>query len=298
MNTSMPRTARNSARSMSSTHYYLQDHQGNNRVVLNQNGTVEEVNHYYPFGGLFASSTHVQPYKYNGKELDTKNGLNWYDYGARHYDPALGRFTTIDPMAEKYYSMSAYAYCGNNPVKYIDPDGKKIVVGTFWQRIGAALGLNNFVNKVYKQLEQNNADSRRISSVYQQLENSELEFRILPLSESPIGDKKGNYVKPDSKVELGKKQGGTMYYNPDMEVTPSGEKRTARIGLAHEMGHFEDLLKGKMRHIDPKKYDKGNRVELYKKELNEQNALELENIIRGVLNYEKRESYYKNRTGN
>ena len=279
-------------------HYYLTDHQGNNRVVLNQNGTVEEVNHYYPFGGLFASSTNVQPYKYNGKELDTKNGLNWYDYGARHYDPALGRFTTIDPMAEKYYSMSAYAYCGNNPVKYIDPDGKKIVVGTFWQRIGAALGLNNFVNKVYKQLEQNNADSRRISSVYQQLENSELEFRILPLSESPIGDKKGNYVKPDSKVELGKKQGGTMYYNPDMEVTPSGEKRTARIGLAHEMGHFEDLLKGKMRHIDPKKYDKGNRVELYKKELNEQNALELENIIRGVLNYEKRESYYKNRTGN
>ena len=46
-------------------HYYLTDHQGNNRVVLNQNGTVEEVNHYYPFGGLFASSNNVQPYKYS-----------------------------------------------------------------------------------------------------------------------------------------------------------------------------------------------------------------------------------------
>ena len=65
-------------------HYYLQDHQGNNRVVIDQNGTVEETNHYYPFGGVFANSTSVQPYKYNGKELDTKKGLNWYDYGARH----------------------------------------------------------------------------------------------------------------------------------------------------------------------------------------------------------------------
>ena len=104
-------------------HYYLQDHQGNNRVVLNQNGTVEEVNHYYPFGGLFASSTNVQPYKYNGKELDTKNGLNWYDYGARHYDPALGRFTTVDPSSESYNETSPYAYCGNNPVVRIDPTG-------------------------------------------------------------------------------------------------------------------------------------------------------------------------------
>ena len=64
-------------------HYYLQDHQGNNRVVITQNGTVEETNHYYPFGGVFASTNDVQAYKYNGKELDTKKGLNWYDYGAR-----------------------------------------------------------------------------------------------------------------------------------------------------------------------------------------------------------------------
>ena len=63
-------------------HYYLQDHQGNNRVVLSSSGAVEEANHYYPFGGVFASSGNVQPYKYNGKELDAKKGLNWYDYGA------------------------------------------------------------------------------------------------------------------------------------------------------------------------------------------------------------------------
>ena len=96
-------------------HYYLKDHQENNRVVIASNGTVEEVNHYYPFGGVFASASSVQPYKYNGKELDTRNGLNWYDYGARMYDPSLGRFTSLDPLAKDNSSISTYAYCNNNP---------------------------------------------------------------------------------------------------------------------------------------------------------------------------------------
>lgn len=104
-------------------HYYVKDHQGNNRVVVDQNGSVEETNHYYPFGGIFASTNNVQPYKYNGKELDTKKGLNWYDYGARHYDAVLGRFITVDPMAEKYYPLSPYTYCGNNPILFIDKSG-------------------------------------------------------------------------------------------------------------------------------------------------------------------------------
>ena len=51
-------------------HYYLQHHQGNNRVVLSSSGAVDAANPYYPFGGVFASSGNVQPYKYNGKEYD------------------------------------------------------------------------------------------------------------------------------------------------------------------------------------------------------------------------------------
>ena len=105
-------------------HYYLQDHQGNNRVVVDQTGQKEEVNHYYPFGGTFASAEKsIQPYKYNGKELDTKNGLNWYDYGARYYDVAIGRWNAVDPMAEMYYSWSPYAYCVDSPTNYVDPTG-------------------------------------------------------------------------------------------------------------------------------------------------------------------------------
>ena len=120
-------------------HYYLQDHQGNNRVVLSSSGAVEEANHYYPFGGVFASSGNVQPYKYNGKEYDGKKGLNWYDYGARHYDAALGRFTTNDRFAEKYHSMSPYQYGANNPVKHIDVNGDSIVVLNYTS--GEHLGL-------------------------------------------------------------------------------------------------------------------------------------------------------------
>jgi RHS repeat-associated protein len=109
-------------------YYYLKDHQGNNRVVVKEDGTVQETNHYYPFGGVFASTGNVQPYKYNGKELDTKKGLNWYDYGARHYDATLGRFMTQDRFAEKYSALSPYQYGANNPVCNVDVNGDSLTI--------------------------------------------------------------------------------------------------------------------------------------------------------------------------
>lgn len=110
--------------------YYNKDHLGNNRAVVNQSGTIEQITHYYPFGGIIAdlsSGQDVQPYKYNGKELDRMHGLDWYDYGARNYDAAIGSWPTVDPLCEKYYSLSPYNYCGNNPVKFVDVKGEKIV---------------------------------------------------------------------------------------------------------------------------------------------------------------------------
>ena len=106
-------------------HFYIQDHQGNNRVVCNSSGTIEQVNHYYPYGGLMGESediTSTQRYKYNGKELDRMHGLNLYDYSARQYDATVGKFTTMDPLCEKYYNVSPYAYCHDNPMNRIDPD--------------------------------------------------------------------------------------------------------------------------------------------------------------------------------
>ena len=113
------------ANSTPTYHYYLQDHLGNNRVVIDEHGQVEQVNHYYAFGGLMAESTGggAQSYKYNGKELDRMHGLDWYDYGARHYDAVLGRWMCVDPLAEKYVSISPYSYCKSSPMNYIDEKG-------------------------------------------------------------------------------------------------------------------------------------------------------------------------------
>ena len=107
-------------------HYYTQDHLGNNRVVTKEDGTVEQIVHYYPFGGTFNDAglnTGLQQYKYNGKELDRIAGLNTYDYGARQYFSPMPTWDRMDSMAEYHYETSPYAYCGNNPVKRFDPDG-------------------------------------------------------------------------------------------------------------------------------------------------------------------------------
>ena len=71
------------------------------------------------FSDVFVTMT--DRYQYSGKEFDRMNGLDLYDFHARQYDPVLGRFTTPDPLSEKYYHISPYAYCASNPLRYIDP---------------------------------------------------------------------------------------------------------------------------------------------------------------------------------
>ena len=108
--------------------YYRRDHLGNNRElwVANTKKTLQRTQ-YYPSGLPIVCNTGdnpgVQERKYNGKEFVEMHGYDTYDYGARGYYPAMGRFTSVDPMAEKYYSTSPYAYCAGNPVNRIDPNG-------------------------------------------------------------------------------------------------------------------------------------------------------------------------------
>ena len=128
-------------------YYHVRDHLGNTRVVMDENGSIAQVNNYYPFGATFAepvtrTDQGVQPFKYNGKELDGMYGMNLYDYGARFYDPVLSRFMTMDPLAEKYYSISPYAYCGNNPIRRLDPTGKD------WLDMVSGIGIGIVTNVV------------------------------------------------------------------------------------------------------------------------------------------------------
>jgi len=111
---------------VSSFYYYLTDHLGNNRVVINDNGDIEQTTHYYPFGAVYADAgknPDFQKFKYTGKELDLVHGLNTYDHGARQNYSILGVWDRIDPMTEKYYNISPYAVSGDNPINIIDING-------------------------------------------------------------------------------------------------------------------------------------------------------------------------------
>ena len=119
-------------------YYYHRDHLGNNCVVWNATAdSVVQRTRYYASGMPMAGSTGqpYQPYKYNGKEFVTEYGYDTYDYGFRNYYSAIGRFTSVDPLAEKYYNISPYAYCANNPVKYVDLDGKFPIIPRTHQKM-------------------------------------------------------------------------------------------------------------------------------------------------------------------
>jgi RHS repeat-associated protein len=134
--------------------YVLRDHLGNTRVMFadmdnDQAVDASEIlqqNHYYPFGmnqeGAWDAPTNTTEnrYQYNGKELNTDFGLNLNDYGARWYDSAIGRMTTVDRFAEKYYSLSSYGYAANSPFKYIDVNGDSLEVSQLKEFDAGAAG--------------------------------------------------------------------------------------------------------------------------------------------------------------
>ena len=107
-------------------HYYEKDHLGSVRMVVNENGTIEQVNHYYPFGGVYGDLSYNSEYqrnKYIGKEFDHMHGLDWYDHGARMYDAAKVVWNKVDALSEIYFHFDPYLYCENNPIVMFDNTG-------------------------------------------------------------------------------------------------------------------------------------------------------------------------------
>ena len=139
-------------------HYYEKDHLGSIRMVVNENGTIEQVNHYYPFGGVYGDLSYkgeLQRNKYIGKEFDHMYGLDWYDHGARMYDAARVVWDRIDNSGEKNSDISPYLYCHDNAINKFDPDGNDDYFSNSGQflfskgdspNIYVANGNNGFVN--------------------------------------------------------------------------------------------------------------------------------------------------------
>ena len=116
--------------------FHVTDHLGSVRAVVDGvSGAVVETNDYYPFGSRWNTAANLTAntnrFRYNSKEEQSslypesvRNAVSYIDYGARQYDPAIGRWFAQDPLSEKYYGISPYAFCAGNPVKYLDPNGE------------------------------------------------------------------------------------------------------------------------------------------------------------------------------
>ena len=243
--------------------YQYKDHLGNNRlsytfdidaILLIDEPiplTILEENHYYPFGlkhsnyntnqyefievengndyyinitQLPAGGVSSYKYKYNGKEYQDELGLNMYDYGARNYDPAIGRWMNIDPLAEKYFSLSSYVYVANMPTIAIDPDGRDIVI----------IGSPEYRQKVLNELKNLSKTNSGATQVYKAI-NSKNTLYIY----DPSDDSRANNINSFNK-DKGYEALAFNFDKANESHTENGEEveNTASTTLIHELGHF------------------------------------------------------------
>jgi len=105
-------------------YFFHTDHLGSTNYLTDKDGVVQQSLVYMPYGEILSETkTYSNPYKFNGKELDTETGLAYY--GARYYSPELSIWYGTDPLMEKYPAFSPYVFCAGNPVKLVDLDGRK-----------------------------------------------------------------------------------------------------------------------------------------------------------------------------
>ena len=128
-------------------YFYHPDHLGSSSLITGSSGEALQHIEYVPYGEVFIeekNATWCTPYKFNAKELDEETGL--YYYGARYYDPKTSVWISVDPLAEKRSNISSYVYCTQNPVKYVDPDGRDWIENRETNKVEWAKGVTSKKN--------------------------------------------------------------------------------------------------------------------------------------------------------
>ncbi len=259
--------------------YQYKDHLGNVRLTYadsNKDGTIDasteiiEENNYYPFGMLHrgynnvvTSTNPAQDYKYNGKELNDELGLDWYDYGWRNYDAALGRWMNVDNLAEDYYDFSPYTYVSNSPMVFIDPDGQRIVFGFKKDKEGNRQGEQAVKDNINSGLggggfAQIDSDGNLTINITdeQKTNLSEGQAAFLGVLEEGINavDSEGNSVDVNIGVSVGSESVVIGSFSAeeidiqDINALGNGEALNQNSALGHEVKEqFEKQVNGQQR---------------------------------------------------
>jgi RHS repeat-associated protein len=306
--------------------YQYKDHLGNIRLSYDKNLVIQEENNYYPFGLKHEGYNNVKngvenKYKYNGKELQDELGLNMYDYGARNYDPALGRWMNIDPLAEKMRRYSPYNYAFNNPIFFIDPDGMapsdiiflsrnkdgstkeelKYRNGNFYHNGGKGARYDpkegnktlNTVLSAFRKIEGSN--DKVLKAGLFVLENSKQTHII----GEKMGNEKSNFVttqfhekdfenyQANEDVKNSKPVDTATFFDFSSEDKKDFERQEGVpdsdfTTVVHEMRHMFDYDRGKMADSVGKEHEKDPA---------EKRAVDFENRGRALINLPKRTTY-------
>jgi len=110
-------------------YWYHPDHLGSSSWITDSAGTAVQHLHYLPWGENFVNqktTSFSSMYTFSAKEKDTETGYSYF--GSRYYNSDLSIWLSVDPMSDKYPSLSPYVYCADNPVKLVDPDGEEVSV--------------------------------------------------------------------------------------------------------------------------------------------------------------------------
>ena len=301
--------------------YVVKDHLGSVRVVKDGTGAVRQRFDYYPYGTVsrvWTSSATTDDsekrYRFGGKEVagsaltdlageGSAPGAPYLDFGARMYSPSNMRWMTMDPLAEKYYHISPYAYCAGNPVNLVDPEGKEIWIvlnkdqkneerlqyesGTLLYSNGDVYtGDDPFVLQVLESLNRiESMKNKRIHEVITTLISSPKQHIIT--KDSSNQDETGvvNDLYGKSFANEGESVEANIHVTLQKRVIENDLKNSPTITIGHELMHAYDYDRGNYKGMIPAPYGQIDPMEV--------RAVYFENLIRKELGFPIRTTYNK-----